>query len=145
MLLHVPIFFAEADFNPLHIEIFVHIVIGMSAKTFTHLFAALSKYDLRSVCSTFLELFEDDSSRFAPLLRDLLGSEQEQIHFLQSVFDLFRNREYTMIVLVDRLIRMQLIDPASVVNWIFSPQMKAQFNRLVSLKPATVATSAFAL
>ena len=35
--------FSDADFNPLQIELFVHVVMGMYAKTFTHLFAALSK------------------------------------------------------------------------------------------------------
>ncbi|OQV15750.1 Nuclear cap-binding protein subunit 1 [Hypsibius exemplaris] len=99
----------DTEFNPLQIELFVHVVMGMYAKTFTHLFAALHK--------------------FSPVIRDLLAGEQEQIFFLQTLYDLFRHREYTMIVLVDRLLRMQLIDAASVVNWIFSKDMKLHFSQ----------------
>ncbi|XP_055329052.1 nuclear cap-binding protein subunit 1-like isoform X2 [Paramacrobiotus metropolitanus] len=99
----------DSEFNPLQIDVFVHVVLGLSAKTFTHLFAALTK--------------------FAPIIRDLLSSEQEQLYFLQNIFELFQNREYTLITLVDRLLRMQLIEPAGVVNWIFSPRMKAHFSR----------------
>ncbi|GAV02103.1 hypothetical protein RvY_12708 [Ramazzottius varieornatus] len=99
---------SETDFNPLQIEVFVHVILGMYAKTFTHLFTALNKY--------------------APVMRDLLTGEQEQIFFLQSLYDCFVNREYTIIVLIDRLLRMQLVDATSVVNWIFSPEMSMYFS-----------------
>ncbi|KAM8801889.1 nuclear cap-binding protein subunit 1 isoform 1-T1 [Rhynchonycteris naso] len=98
------------SFNPLKIEVFVQTLLHLAAKSFSHSFSALAK---------FHEVF-----------KTLAESDEGKLHILRVMFEVWRNHPQMIAVLVDKMIRTQIVDCAAVANWIFSPELSRDFTRL---------------
>ncbi|ELK12978.1 Nuclear cap-binding protein subunit 1 [Pteropus alecto] len=98
------------SFNPLKIEVFMQTLLHLAAKSFSHSFSALAK---------FHEVF-----------KTLAESDEGKLHVLRVMFEVWRNHPQMIAVLVDKMIRTQIVDCAAVANWIFSSELSRDFTRL---------------
>ncbi|XP_030050318.1 nuclear cap-binding protein subunit 1 isoform X2 [Microcaecilia unicolor] len=98
------------SFNPLKIEVFVQTLLHLAAKSFSHSFSALAK---------FHEVF-----------KTLAESDEGKLHVLRVMYDVWKNHPQMISVLIDKMIRTQIVDCAAVANWIFSPELSHDFTRL---------------
>nr|XP_033772939.1 nuclear cap-binding protein subunit 1 isoform X5 [Geotrypetes seraphini] len=98
------------SFNPLKIEVFVQTLLHLAAKSFSHSFSALAK---------FHEIF-----------KTLAESDEGKLHILRVMYDVWKNHPQMIAVLIDKMIRTQIVDCAAVANWIFSPELSHDFTRL---------------
>ncbi|XP_074137927.1 nuclear cap-binding protein subunit 1 isoform X2 [Sminthopsis crassicaudata] len=98
------------SFNPLKIEVFVQTLLHLASKSFSHSFSALAK---------FHEVF-----------KTLAESDEGKLHVLRVMFEVWRNHPQMIAVLVDKMIRTQIVDCAAVANWIFSSELSRDFTRL---------------
>ncbi|KAG8512184.1 Nuclear cap-binding protein subunit 1, partial [Galemys pyrenaicus] len=98
------------SFNPLKIEVFVQTLLHLAAKSLSHSFSALAK---------FHEVF-----------KTLAESDEGKLHVLRVMFEVWRNHPQMIAVLVDKMIRTQIVDCAAVANWIFSSELSRDFIRL---------------
>lgn len=96
-------------FNPLKIEVFVQTLLHLAAKSFSHSFSALAK---------FHEVF-----------KTLAESDEGKLHVLRVVYEVWKNHPQMIAVLVDKMIRTQIVDCAAVANWIFSSELAHDFTR----------------
>uniref|UniRef100_A0AAQ5Z503 MIF4G domain-containing protein n=1 Tax=Amphiprion ocellaris TaxID=80972 RepID=A0AAQ5Z503_AMPOC len=98
------------SFNPLKIEVFLQTLLHLAAKSFSHSFSALGK--------------------FHEILKTLTDSDEGKLHILKVVYEVWRNHPQMIAVLVDKMIRTQVVDCAAVANWLFSQDMAHEFTRL---------------
>ncbi|XP_040273221.1 nuclear cap-binding protein subunit 1 [Bufo bufo] len=98
------------SFNPLKIEVFVQSLLNLASKSFSHSFSAIAK--------------------FHDVFKALSDTEEGKLHILRVVYDVWKNHPEMIAVLVDKMIRMQIVDCAAVANWIFSPEISPDFTRL---------------
>ncbi|CAB1325501.1 unnamed protein product [Coregonus sp. 'balchen'] len=98
-------------FNPLKIEVFLQTLLHLAAKSFSHSFSALAK--------------------FHEILKALTDCDEGKLHILRVVYEVWRNHPQMISVLVDKLIRTQIVDCAAVANWLFSPNMAHEFTRWI--------------
>ncbi|XP_077988727.1 nuclear cap-binding protein subunit 1-like isoform X2 [Glandiceps talaboti] len=99
----------ETSFNPLKIDVFVLTVLHMGSKSFSHSFSALAK--------------------FHSVFKALAESEESQMYLLSKVYEIWQNHQQMISVLVDKMLRTQIVDCASVANWLFSKDMAKDFTR----------------
>nr|CAG4647771.1 EOG090X03JL [Moina brachiata] len=99
----------EPSYNPLAIEIFVQTLLNLGSKSFTHTFAGLAKYH--------------------PVLKSICDSEESQICLLRNLFELWRQHPQFMVVIVDKMLKTQIVECCAVANWIFSRDMALEFTR----------------
>ncbi|KAF5299282.1 hypothetical protein FQA39_LY02455 [Lamprigera yunnana] len=101
----------EADsFNPLKIDVFVQTLLNLGSKSFSHSFAAISKFHY--------------------VFKILAESEDAQKCVLQNMFELWHNHQQMMIVLVDKMLKTQIVECSAVANWIFSKEMASEFTKM---------------
>ena len=84
-------------------------LLNMANKSFSHSFAAIAK--------------------FHPMLKAINETEESQITTLRSIFDLWRTHQQQMVVLVDKLLKTQIVECPSVANWLFSREMSTEFTK----------------
>uniref|UniRef100_A0A4W5P6L3 Nuclear cap binding protein subunit 1 n=1 Tax=Hucho hucho TaxID=62062 RepID=A0A4W5P6L3_9TELE len=84
-------------FNPLKIEVFLQTLLHLAAKSFSHSFSALAK--------------------FHEILKALTDCDEGKLHILRVVYEVWKNHPQMVSVLVDKLIRTQIVDCAAVANW----------------------------
>ncbi|OCT97738.1 hypothetical protein XELAEV_18009967mg [Xenopus laevis] len=96
-------------FNPLKIEVFVQTLLNLASKSFSHSFSALAK--------------------FHDIFKALSESDEGKLHILRVVYDVWKNHPQMIAVLLDKMIRTQIVDCAAVANWIFSPELSPDFTR----------------
>ncbi|XP_070542802.1 LOW QUALITY PROTEIN: nuclear cap-binding protein subunit 1-A-like [Ptychodera flava] len=99
----------ENSFNPLRIDVFVLTVLHMGSKSFSHSFSALAK--------------------FHSVFKALADSEESQMYMLNKVYEIWQNHHQMISVLVDKMLRTQIVDCSSVANWLFSKDMSRDFTR----------------
>ncbi|TNN67119.1 Nuclear cap-binding protein subunit 1 [Liparis tanakae] len=76
---------------------------------------------------------EDDDGeppRFHEILKVLTERDEGKLHILKVVYEAWRNHPQMIAVLVDKMIRTQIVDCAAVANWLFSQDMAHEFSRL---------------
>ncbi|XP_044756316.1 nuclear cap-binding protein subunit 1 [Coccinella septempunctata] len=100
---------ADSRFNPLKIDVFVQTLLNLGSKSFSHSFAAISKFHY--------------------VFKILAESEEAQICILRNMIELWRNHQQMMIVLVDKMLKTQIIECSAVANWIFSKDMIPEFTK----------------
>ncbi|XP_033124010.1 nuclear cap-binding protein subunit 1-like [Anneissia japonica] len=100
----------DSGFNPVKIDVFVQTLFNLGSKSFSHSFSALAK--------------------FYPVLKSLADSQEAQVYILRMLHELWCNHEQMIIVLVDKMLRTQIVECASVVNWLFSVEMRDQFTSM---------------
>ncbi|XP_061747528.1 nuclear cap-binding protein subunit 1 isoform X2 [Nerophis ophidion] len=98
------------SFNPLRVEVFLQTLLHLAAKSFSHSFSALGK--------------------FHEILKNLAESDEGKLHILKVVHEVWKNHPQMTAVLVDKMIRTQIVDCAAVANWLFSQDMAHEFTRL---------------
>uniref|UniRef100_F6PKJ4 MIF4G domain-containing protein n=1 Tax=Ciona intestinalis TaxID=7719 RepID=F6PKJ4_CIOIN len=92
------------------LEVFLQSLLFLAQKSFSHSFSALYK--------------------FHKVLKWAGDGEEGKIAILSITKDVWKNHPQMMLVLVDKMIRMQIVDCASVAKWLFSPKMADDFTRL---------------
>merc|ERR1719220_3146482 len=92
------------------ISVFVQTLLNMGNKSFSHSFAAINK--------------------FHPTLKTINeGSEEAQGVTLRSIFELWRTHHQMMVMLVDKMLKTQIVECAAVANWLFSREMTTEFTK----------------
>lgn len=100
----------SSTFNPLKIEVFVQTLLNLGSKSFSHSFVAISK---------FHECF-----------KALSESEEAQICILHNVFELWKNHQQMLCVIVDKLLKTHIVDYSAVATWVFSKEMSSEFTKV---------------
>ncbi|PVD19770.1 hypothetical protein C0Q70_20261 [Pomacea canaliculata] len=95
------------SFNPLKIDVFVSTLLFLGQKSFSHSFAALAK--------------------FYPNLKSLAETEESQIYLLKTLHSVWGSHQQMMVVLVDKLLRTEIVQCHSVAIWLFSDTMQKDF------------------
>ncbi|XP_039291918.1 nuclear cap-binding protein subunit 1 [Nilaparvata lugens] len=101
---------SSTHFNPAHISVLIHTLLHLSAKSFSHSFAAISKYH--------------------QVFKTLAESEEAQICILKSLFELWHDHQQMMVVIIDKMLKTQILECSAVANWIFSREMSHEFTKL---------------
>ncbi|VDO53025.1 unnamed protein product [Haemonchus placei] len=100
----------ENRYDPDLFGIFFAVLLKTSAKSFSHTFVALSRY------STTLKTIADTSDEMQEVL-------------LCCLFQCWRNNHLRIIILVDKMLKMQILDCGVVISWIFSESLKSETDR----------------
>lgn len=85
-------------------------LLNLGSKSFSHSFAAISKFHY--------------------VFKILAESEEAQICILRNMFELWHNHQQMMIVLVDKMLKTQIVECSAVANWIFSKEMTGEFTKM---------------
>lgn len=101
---------AESRFNPLKIDVFVQTLLNLGSKSFSHSFAAISKFHY--------------------VFKILADSDEAQICILKNMFEVWKNHQQMMVVLVDKMLKTQIVECSAVANWIFSREMVKEFTKM---------------
>merc|ERR1712150_319993 len=99
----------ELHTNPLRISVFVQSLMELGSKSFSHSFAAIAK--------------------FHPTFKVLSETEEAQVVILRSLFELWKTHQQMMVVLVDKMLKTQIVECSAVANWIFSKEMVSEFTK----------------
>ena len=59
----------------------------------------------------------------------LSETEEAQVIVLRSLFELWKTHQQMMVVLVDKLLKTQIVECSAVANWIFSKEMVSEFTK----------------
>uniref|UniRef100_A0A8D8XLX7 Nuclear cap-binding protein subunit 1 n=1 Tax=Cacopsylla melanoneura TaxID=428564 RepID=A0A8D8XLX7_9HEMI len=97
--------------NPLKVDVFTQVLLYLGSKSFSHSFAALSKF-------------------YKVLKEHIASTEESQSYVLKSLFELWHDHQQMMAVLIDKMLKTQLLHCSSVANWIFSKEMQPEFTKL---------------
>lgn len=57
------------------------------------------------------------------------GHEEAQLVVLRAIYELWSTHRQMIVMLIDKLLRTQTIQCATVANWIFSAEMKEEFTK----------------
>lgn len=102
----------DQQFSPTKVtkvSVFVQTLLHLGCKSFSHSFAAIAK--------------------FHTTLKALSDSEEAQICVLRNLFELWRSHHQRMVILVDKMLKTQVIECAAVANWLFSKDMVGDFTK----------------
>ena len=88
---------------------FVQTLLNMGNKSFSHSFAAIAK--------------------FLPTLKVINDTEDAQLATLRNVFELWHAHQQMQVVLVDKMLKTQIVECAAVANWLFSREMVSEFTK----------------
>lgn len=56
-------------------------------------------------------------------------SEEAQLVTLKSVFELWHSHQQMQVVLIDKMLKTQIVECAAVANWLFSREMSKEFTK----------------
>ncbi|KAL7073953.1 hypothetical protein ACQ4LE_006244 [Meloidogyne hapla] len=90
--------------------VFFAVLLKLASKTLTHSFAAMTRYH-----TTLTTLTNNN--------------EAMQSIILRTLYDSWSLNKQMMTVLVDKMIKMNILEPAIVQAWVFSEEMKIEFKR----------------
>ncbi|XP_034940249.1 nuclear cap-binding protein subunit 1 [Chelonus insularis] len=100
----------ELNSNALKIDVFVQTLLNLGSKSFSHSFAAISK--------------------FYDVFKVLADTEEAQICILRNMYALWKNHYQMMVVLTDKFLKTAIIECSAIANWIFSKEMASEFTKL---------------
>ena len=66
------------------------------------------------------------------MFQTLAESEEAQICVLRNLFSLWQNHQQMICVLIDKMLKLQIVECSAVANWIFSREMQTEFTKYVS-------------
>lgn len=64
------------------------------------------------------------------MFQTLAVSEEGQISILHNLFELWNTHQQMMCVLIDKLLKTQIVECSAVATWIFSKEMNSEFTKL---------------
>jgi nuclear cap-binding protein subunit 1 len=99
----------DDGFSPHQISIFVTVLLNAASKSFTHLFSAVGK--------------------FQSVLKILCATDDGQLCLLRTVYEVWRNHQQLLVILVDKLLKAEIVSVENVANWIFSTEMSEDLMR----------------
>ncbi|VDM40166.1 unnamed protein product [Toxocara canis] len=99
--------------DELVLSAFVAVLLNLSQKTISHSFAALTRY--------------------FKTLKQLAGGEDSQMTVLRTLYMVWKHNQQMMSVIANKMVTMTIIDATAVVAWIFSDEMKLEFERFTAL------------
>ncbi|CAJ0594234.1 unnamed protein product [Cylicocyclus nassatus] len=101
---------ADGRYDPDMFGVFFAVLLKTAAKSFSHTFVALSRYSntLKTVADT---------------------SDEMQEVLLCCLFQCWRNNHLRIIILVDKMLKMQILDCGVVISWIFSESLRSETDR----------------
>ncbi|KAE9421684.1 hypothetical protein Angca_003143, partial [Angiostrongylus cantonensis] len=88
----------------------LQMLMKTTAKSFSHTFVALTRYSLT------LKTVADSSDEMQEVL-------------LQTLFHCWRNNHLRIIILVDKMLKMQILDCGVVISWIFSGSLRSETHK----------------
>lgn len=97
---------ADLTYSMVQIDLFSSSLLWVGSKSFTHSFVSLAKYH--------------------SLFKILIETEEQQIQVLKSMYDIWQNHQQMMVVLVDKLVKTQIVECSAVANWIFSSELSSE-------------------
>merc|ERR1712228_854234 len=62
-------------------------------------------------------------------LKTMNESEDAQLVTLKNMFELWRTHHQMMVMLVDKMLKTQIVECAAVANWLFSREMTTEFTK----------------
>ena len=99
------------DAKLLGVHVFVQTLLNLASKSFSHSFAAIAK--------------------FHPTLKQIgSDSEDAQMAVLKALGDIWHNHQQMNVIIVDKLLKTQIVECAAVANWIFSKDMVGEFTKV---------------
>ncbi|OWR49725.1 nuclear cap-binding protein subunit 1 [Danaus plexippus] len=98
---------AHTAYNPLKIDVFVQTLLNLGSKSISHSFAAISKFHY--------------------VFKILAESEEAQICVLRNVWELWQRHSQMVCVLVDKMLKTQIVECSAVATWLFSKEMAPYF------------------
>jgi len=90
------------------IDVLMTIILNLGSKTFTHAFQYIEKY------KTVIEEFVHD--------------EQDQVEMMHSLFGVWQEQQQMIVVITERLLDSELVQPRAIICWLFSNEMFGQIN-----------------
>ena len=66
---------------------------------------------------------------FIYYIQVLSETEEAQVIVLRSLFELWKTHQQMMVVLVDKMLKTQIVECSAVANWIFSKEMVSEFTK----------------
>ncbi|KAL3112237.1 hypothetical protein niasHT_017010 [Heterodera trifolii] len=112
----------STDFSIDAVAIFFSVLLKLSSRTMTHSFAALTRYHKTLSLMT-------------------VNNEEMQSTILRTLYDEWILHKQMLTVTVDKMMKMRIIDPAIVVAWVFSEEMKVEFKRSWVWETLTIAVA----
>ncbi|KAH8256607.1 hypothetical protein KR026_006080 [Drosophila bipectinata] len=94
----------------LKINVLTQTCLHIGSKSFTHTFATLARYK--------------------PVFKLLVKNESEQHAILKGVFEVWVRNEHFKYVVVEKLIRMQIVEPKYIVSFIFLPVLRGELTKM---------------
>jgi hypothetical protein len=88
----------------LKVDIFTAVILDIASKSLTHLSSAIGK--------------------FRNVFKSLTKVPQGQIQLLQTMHSCLETHPQLQVILVDKLLKAELVDSMEVCNWVFSEPMK---------------------
>ena len=92
------------------IELFLQCILNLAKKSFSHSFSALARYH--------------------KVIKELAQTPDKKMYVLQVLGDFWKNNTSMVSVLVDKMLRLQIVTCQVVINWIFSDSMASEFTRI---------------
>lgn len=93
----------------LKIDIFIAVILHLGSKSLTHLSSALGK--------------------FKNVIKALTRVPAGQAQLLQTMHSCLEHHPQLQVILVDKLLKAEIVGPVEVCNWIFSESMKPYYCR----------------
>ncbi|OTF74987.1 nuclear cap-binding protein subunit 1-like protein [Euroglyphus maynei] len=91
----------------LKIEIFVTSLLNVSSKSMTHTFSFIAKY--------------------REVLKKLGQTEEAQIWILDTIFEVWSSHQQLMVILIDKLMKSEVLPHSTVAIWVFSKANSNEF------------------
>lgn len=97
----------DGDIAALRIECFVLTILRAGLKSITHTYSALNK--------------------FHSMFTQVITNRSEQIHCLRAVREFWGRNPLMMLIVIDKMVKLQYLQCSTVVNWIFAKEMESEF------------------
>jgi len=94
----------------LKIDVFVQTLLHLGSKSISHTFAAIAKFHY--------------------VFKTLATTEEAQICILRNLFELWHQHQQIIVILVDKMLKTQIVECFAVANWIFSKEMLPEFTKV---------------
>lgn len=99
----------DEDYSPTRLNALMQTLLHLSQKSFSHSCGAIAKFHM--------------------LIKWASNSDVGKIDVLRILHTVWRSHPQMMIILVDKMIRTQVVSCATVAKWIFSPYLAKDFTR----------------
>jgi len=97
----------DPNIAALRIECFILTILRAGLKSISHTYSALTK--------------------FHSMFTEIITNRSEQMHCLRAVREFWGRNPLMMLIVIDKMVKLQYIQCSTVVNWIFSKEMDSEF------------------